>query len=208
MKKIICSISICLCFTVCLKASDIILSKTGNTQLDGIYKSFIDVSGAMSFIKNTDGVTFRIARFKIELNQKGDAHVGWLISDSNGKEYFAIKSDNVQPPADGWDVARAGVGFNVDFDLTFSNESLDKPLAFSFTNANSTIVKIYPNPTLGIINVESDSPIQRLSLVNLAGQMILTDKNNRLDLSNIQTGTYSLIIETENGKTIKRIVKQ
>lgn len=207
MAKMLVSIIIVLCCGFTAKANDIILSKTGNAQLDGIYKPFVELNGAMSFIKNTEGVTFKIARFKWQ----GDGRsvvFGWLISDSNNKEYFAVTDDDPQIPAQGWDIARAGVGLNADFDLTFKANIKKQATALTLTNAPVLDIKVYPNPTLAEITVEAKEEIQKLTLTNGAGQILMTGQNNRLDLSMLPSGVYTLEIQTQGKRNVKRIVKQ
>lgn len=198
MAKMLISIFFMFCFISTTKANDIILSKTGSAQLDGTYKPFAERNGAMSFIKVTEGVIFKIARFKL----------GWMISDSNDKEYFAVTDESTQIPSQGWDVGRAGVGLNVDFDLTFRDSTNAQNNAFSITNAPSLEVRIYPNPTLGVITVDTKEAIQSLSLTNIAGQVLITEQANRLDLSNLPSGIYNLTVQTKGGRNVKRIVKQ
>jgi Secretion system C-terminal sorting domain len=208
MKKIIISMLLLVSLTLTAKATDILLSQTGNPQMNGLYKASVDINGAASFVKNTDLSSFRIARFKTPSNQDGFSFSGWLISDANGKEYFAINGDNKLPPADGWDVARAGVGLNSNFTMTFRDETAKNPTAFTLANTPATQISIYPNPTIGEINVSADVPIERLILTNLAGQTLLNEQNSRLNLSDFPTGTYFLTIQTATGKSVRKIIKQ
>lgn len=201
------SIAFMLCCGLTATANEIILSKTGNAQLDGIYKPFVELNGAMSFIKNAEGVTFKIARFKWEGNRNA-VIFGWLITDSDNKEYFAVTDDNTQIPSQGWDIAREGVGLNANFDLTFKASKNNNGNSFTLTNAPTLDIKVYPNPTLGEITVESKEEIQKLILTNLAGQVLMTGQNNRLDLLNLPSGVYNLEIESKSQRNVKRIVKQ
>ena len=195
------------CLLLNVKANDVILSKTGNPQLDGTYKPFIELNGAMSFIKNTEGITFKIARFKWSVNQREEAF-GWLISDSNGKEYFAVTDESTQIPSQGWDIARAGVGLNAYFDLTVKDGTSIQSNALTLSNTLSSDIKVYPNPTRGEIVVDAKETVQSLFLTNVAGQVVLSQQNSRLDLSNLPNGIYNLTIQTLGEKTVRRIVKQ
>jgi hypothetical protein len=208
MKKVIVFLLCLVAATFTANATDILLSKSGNPQLDGLYKSAVDKNGEVFFSKITEGVTFSIARFIIPTNQKNGGFKGWLITDATGKEYFGFTGESTVPPADGWDVGRAGIGLNANFDLTFRDEAAAKPTAFTLTNTPSIALNIYPNPTMGEINVASDTPIRRLILTNLAGQTVMNEQNTRLNLANLPTGTYLLTIETAAGKSVRRIIKQ
>ncbi len=68
---------------------------------------------------------------------------------------------------------------------------------------------IYPNPTNGIINIENLPADQNkvIKIVNLLGQNIQTVKAKKeIDLSNLTTGTYILLIENKNKVESFRIV--
>jgi hypothetical protein len=208
MQKILISILFLLCLAFQSNASEVVLSNTGNAQLDGIYKKFVEVNGTMSFIKTTASSNIKIARFKLESTNSEVFIFGWMIFDSNGKEFFAVTDESILPPAQGWDVARAGVGLNVNFEITVRDEMNAKSPSFLIANTPSMLVKLFPNPTVGEIMVEADSPIQSLTLMNASGQTLLTTQNNRLDLLDLPNGVYSLIIETNGLKTTKKVIKQ
>lgn len=71
---------------------------------------------------------------------------------------------------------------------------------FSSVNLNSTSfindakVKLYPNPTSNILNIEAAAAIQSLSIVNILGQEVIsrtaTENMVSLDVSNLQSGIY------------------
>lgn len=69
---------------------------------------------------------------------------------------------------------------------------------------------IYPNPTYGLLIIENlnNTKINSISLVDLSGQIIQTFKNNQstLDLGRMASGSYLLIIDTENGLIREKII--
>lgn len=77
------------------------------------------------------------------------------------------------------------------------------------SNNNLSDIKIYPNPTNGIINTESDKNIT-IDVYNVVGEKIITIKSVKIDLTNYQNGIYFMLIKDEAGNLIKRekIVKQ
>ena len=78
------------------------------------------------------------------------------------------------------------------------------------TNAKDVV--IYPNPTNGIIFIESTGAIESVTLVDLQGRVIMTsDKVNferQLDMTTIASGSYLLLIKEGNTVISKRIVVQ
>jgi hypothetical protein len=77
--------------------------------------------------------------------------------------------------------------------------------AFSKNN-----LKIYPNPTNGIINfIGLDAKINRVVVYDIVGKMIKNQNfisENTLDLNSFQDGIYIVKIETDLGVLNKKIV--
>ena len=73
---------------------------------------------------------------------------------------------------------------------------------------NEAEVKVYPNPTKGLVNVEAEGLIM-VSVYNTMGQRVSRNKamGNRavLDLQNTVPGLYLLRIQTENGTFSRQI---
>ncbi len=74
---------------------------------------------------------------------------------------------------------------------------------------NSTIkATIFPNPTNGVINIKTNEQIEKITILDISGKIILETTNTEIDLSKQKTGTYFVKIETENGIfTEKTILK-
>ena len=65
---------------------------------------------------------------------------------------------------------------------------------------NNSDLRVYPNPTTGLLNIESQSAM-RLIVTNLVGQKVLetaADGNTTLDLSRLGQGVYMLTIFSDN----------
>ena len=75
---------------------------------------------------------------------------------------------------------------------------------------SATAFNIYPNPTTGLLTVESGTEvITNLEVTNLLGEVVLQPKlaQNTINISSLSTGMYLLNITTKNGRTSQRIVK-
>ncbi|RAR75724.1 T9SS type A sorting domain-containing protein [Flavobacterium aciduliphilum] len=69
-------------------------------------------------------------------------------------------------------------------------------------------ISIYPNPTIGIINIDSNDNIEQLELYNYQGKKLQLLKNTKaIDLSNYPQGIYLLKIQTEAGLQTKCVIK-
>lgn len=68
-------------------------------------------------------------------------------------------------------------------------------------------VKIYPNPTTDVLNIESQTPLSITQVFDLKGREIWTESQTptRINISSLATGVYFVRVFDENGRfaTIK-----
>lgn len=69
-------------------------------------------------------------------------------------------------------------------------------------------MEVYPNPTTDVITVSSSEPIESMSLFSLAGELMTSSTQSNMSLVNLASGVYVLVVKTENGETIQRVVKE
>jgi len=73
---------------------------------------------------------------------------------------------------------------------------------------NEAQVKVYPNPTLGLLSIEAEGMTQ-ISIYNTLGQCILqkeiTEDQTVIDLHDAASGLYLLRVETQHGVVFRRI---
>lgn len=75
--------------------------------------------------------------------------------------------------------------------------------------ADDIQVDLYPNPTTGIVRIETAEPVQHLEVFSLTGSLLIDAGNaSSIDLGSLAAGTYLLRITTANGTAIRKIVKQ
>lgn len=68
-------------------------------------------------------------------------------------------------------------------------------------------VSVYPNPTMGILTLSSDSKIERASIKNTSGQEILVTTEKTINLTSFPSGVYFLNVQTDQGTVVKKILK-
>jgi Tol biopolymer transport system component len=66
-------------------------------------------------------------------------------------------------------------------------------------------ISAYPNPTKGIIYIQSDANIGKVNIVDLNGKTLLTQYGKSIDISSFAMGTYFLNIYDSNGNNINDI---
>ena len=78
----------------------------------------------------------------------------------------------------------------------------------STTDFTFNKVRIYPNPVTDYFEIETQSDIRAVNLFTINGQLILTEKQKKISISNLPKGVYLIKLEDENGNIFtKRIVK-
>ncbi len=73
-------------------------------------------------------------------------------------------------------------------------------------------LKVFPNPTSNILNIESSEEIDRISIVDTEGRMVITREENTpiisMDISFMKSGIYFLHITQQDHTSIRKIVKE
>ena len=84
------------------------------------------------------------------------------------------------------------------------SEKADCPSAIP---AGEGLVDVFPNPSTGFINIDTDLNDFNVKVTDLTGRTIL-DKNNarKLNLSRVASGNYIIQISIAEGSIFKRIV--
>jgi len=72
---------------------------------------------------------------------------------------------------------------------------------------SAAAVKVYPNPSNGLIQVESADLVDHIIVYNAMGQAVLNSSNTVLDLQAMPTGLYHLAIYTNKGLVLSSVVK-
>jgi len=59
---------------------------------------------------------------------------------------------------------------------------------------------LFPNPAQNKISIRLNVAINKIEILDPKGQLILEQKVNLIDISNLQSGIYFVKVITENGK--------
>ncbi len=75
----------------------------------------------------------------------------------------------------------------------------------------SSIMNVYPNPTLDVLHIDGNVLLSKVRIFNMLGQLVVekttNSQNNTVDLSHLNRGTYLLEMETESGIKKQKIIK-
>ena len=82
--------------------------------------------------------------------------------------------------------------------------------AVGIEEIHSLASNVYPNPTNGIIQIESTKEIKTISILSLRGKLVVKRESfsNRVDISNLKNGIYIIeLLNTDSSKEHHQIIK-
>lgn len=144
---------------------------------------------------------------------------GGTVTGSGTFNYGTSITVTATPNADysfvNWSENGTVVSTNSQFSFTVES---DRNLVATFTESMSVTdwapenIEFYPNPVRDFLNIKSKKAVKSVSAFDLSGQRVLSSvkpENGRIDLRNLDNGTYMLRIVLENGtmetfKVLKR----
>ncbi len=110
------------------------------------------------------------------------------------EDYANIQDCNLDPPYNGW---------CKDDSASYSEKCILGIEDNAFIN-----FAIYPIPTQGVLNIESQRPIETVKIYNLQGQLIKEDSNRSVDVSQLTTGLYFVHVIVDGKTVTKKFIKE
>jgi Flp pilus assembly pilin Flp len=88
--------------------------------------------------------------------------------------------------------------------------SNSKTLGFENIQLNELDLIVYPNPVKEELQLQLSNSLEfkNVKLYNVFGQYILQSNKTTVDVSSLSTGIYFVLIETNQGKAVKKIIKE
>jgi hypothetical protein len=71
--------------------------------------------------------------------------------------------------------------------------------ASSIEEQEEISVTVYPNPTNGILRVETNSEVQKLEIFSVRGELLISTSQPEINLVNLNAGSYVLLATTSKG---------
>ncbi len=136
------------------------------------------------------------------------------ISEGSGTVLTDLKASatgtltNMDPATD-WVAGKLNCTLACPFQMTdLVTVTVDTPTELdSYENSKSKI-SFSPNPVSSELNIQSDSEIQKVNIYSVLGNLILTDTQNKIQVSALNKGVYIIVITTTDGKYKSRFVKE
>jgi hypothetical protein len=143
-------------------------------------------------------VTVELSTDQIGLNYT------YVNSPNDGGDYSGKEDISGQDCADGqWnDRMLPEFSGDAEFCFVFAVCTDGSCEGLSTTDNELLDMRIYPNPTSSMINVQFDRDIE-LTLYNMLGQEIIKTNNKRVDISALQNGNYIVTVRDLESNSIK-----
>ena len=111
---------------------------------------------------------------------------------------------------DPWPVEPDGNGPYLKLiDLNLDNSLAENWTYSSYFDDASEIyakhIKVYPNPSNGLINIVSEEDIVSVDIIDLSGRVVASVTSNAFDVSYLDSGLYLLKINTLNNSFIEKV---
>ena len=101
--------------------------------------------------------------------------------------------------------ANDGSGVSGDVIITVSNQ-----IVLGIDQSNTSHIVAYPNPAKSHLYINTDLAIELILIMDLTGKKILsiTSPKNSIDISHLESGIYTLLIQTASGLEGKKFIKE
>ncbi|MDA7803907.1 T9SS type A sorting domain-containing protein [Crocinitomix sp.] len=109
------------------------------------------------------------------------------------------------------------VVYTDEFGCSVESDRIENPIFITDVSINeerlSFEVKLYPNPTNGMVNLELNESIDRISVYAIDGQLIQSFENINsgltiYDFSELPSGTYLIQLINGDQTVMKKLIKQ
>ena len=141
----------------------------------------------------------------IQFNETGD-DCGVQNHNNFESHYFGLIGTGSD-----YEITQDGSGHILELSTPLMVYAEFRSYPLSLSEFDFDVIKIYPNPSSSKFFIQTkNNQTTKIELFNLLGVSIPleTDKTNSIDISDLASGIYLLRIFTEQGSTVKKMIKQ
>ncbi|SFO22178.1 Por secretion system C-terminal sorting domain-containing protein [Paenimyroides ummariense] len=140
-------------------------------------------------------------------NNNGALEIGTMSDNTDFTTFSAITT----PTPNGGTYTTAAIPANsghkyIAFKFTYTGvhqgvtiDNVEWKTALSTSKFDTSKVTVYPNPTSGIFNVDSELNIAKIEVFNSTGQKVLATANKEINLQSAANGLYFITVTTNEG---------
>ena len=142
---------------------------------------------------------------------RGDDKIAWYENDGDGN----FGSQQIITTNANYALSVYATDLDGDGDMDVLSASWDDDKIAWYENLHPLGVNenalldfsVYPNPTSGVLTVQSKTAIVQIEIHNLLGQLVISNSNhppagragNTIDISSVSQGVYFIKLKDENG---------
>ena len=94
---------------------------------------------------------------------------------------------------------------------TFEHQFFYDALLGTTSNDKLSGIKLFPNPASGLVSIESEIEINYILLIDASGRIVLElkkDDTKVIDVAALSKGVYFIELHSDQGKTVRKIIKE
>lgn len=195
------------------EGTSITTDASGNIYLTGIFQETVDFDPGSGVTNLTSAGNWDVFLQKLDADGnsiwagsfggEGMDDVGCIALDASGDVYTTGSFRNTvdfDPGSGVTDVVSTGDADVYVHKMHFPTIGIEEESA--------SRILLYPNPAYSKIQIEGVSKIISIEVLNLTGQSILTSNESIIDVSSLPKGTYLITVTTDDGKIMKRFIKE
>jgi hypothetical protein len=123
-------------------------------------------------------------------------------------KHMYIRADNSAPTGNG---TVSSYRPNIKVTITTASKESRIDVLENFTESIS--VSAYPNPTMGLVTIESNGEIKSIEVYSVSGAKVysnasLNSASNEVDLSNFQNGVYVVVVNDGVTRHTMKVIKK
>ena len=190
------------------------------TDLDVVSSTKLVICGEFSLGLETGEVgqslgVIDLTNFPVFAGQPGPGNIltyakgSWLSADINfcailNQTLYAGGLFNSAPT----DTVFNQIGWSYDPIYSEVNNIAKMDEVLNVSSKNLVQFNLYPNPAHDIVTIDSELKLQRVSVLDMNGRILLETNTSKINLQNLKAGHYLIRVVTESGERAhKKVVK-
>jgi len=184
----------------------------GNTTADFVVVAHeinpadFDIS-TLQVLNSTHQMTARVSQNTVEFIFKNIS----LAAMDHGNILFKLKPKNGLLSGDTV-VNQANIYFNYNAAVATNQAATVFGTLNSHDYRIDESIKIYPNPTAGLVNITAETDLQSVELYDIQGRLlqtsIISGVHCEVDIAQRAAGIYFIKIKTETGSKVEKLIKE
>lgn len=142
-----------------------------------------------------------------------DINLDFNDATNDGYVLFKIKTLPTLVVGDTF-VNTAEIFFDFNFPIVTNTETVTVMSIASIGESTDSSIKLYPNPASSFINLSAANRLESATIIDINGRMLSQTNftgnatEQRISLENLNSGIYFLIIKSEVGQKVEKLIME